>query len=199
MADATNTTRRKWRLTPEAFDALLAALDGDRARAGERYELLRKKLVRFFEWRGAAAAEEWADETLDRVGRHVAGGEQVRNVASYAAGVARLVWLEALKEQARARELDERTPAAESAGEDEETASRMACLEACLGALPDAQRALVLDYFADEKRAKIDHRKAIAARLGIEVNALRIRVHRIRARLGECVRRCVGGETDSGG
>ena len=41
-------------LTPEGFDALLTQLHPDRDRAGEIYETIRRKLVRLFEWRGCA-------------------------------------------------------------------------------------------------------------------------------------------------
>jgi len=191
MQDRTASSGSKWRLSQEAFDALLAGLDPDRARAGERYEVLRQKLVRFFEWRGAFDAEEQADETLNRVARRIEEGETIQNVAAYAAGVARMVWREAAKQQDRSRELDERTPAPDPEPEDVDESARFECLDACLAALPDDQRDLVLAYFAEERGAKIDSRKQMAARLGVEMNALRIRVHRIRARLELCVKECV--------
>lgn len=147
--------------------------------------------MRFFEWRGACDAEAWADETINRVARRIEGGEPVRDVASYAAGTARMVWLEASKKQARTVELDERAPSPVPEEEDAEHAARLACLDRCLEALPADQRGLVLEYFADERGAKIDRRKQIAARMGVEMNALRIRVHRIRTRLEACVRECV--------
>jgi hypothetical protein len=50
----------------------------------------------------------------------------------------------------------------------------------------------VLQYYQEEKRAKIEHRKRLAERLGIELNALRIRAYRIRAELYECIRLCLG-------
>ena len=41
-------------LTAEGFEALLAMLHPDRETAGERYEDIRRRLVRLFEWRGCA-------------------------------------------------------------------------------------------------------------------------------------------------
>ncbi len=55
---------------------------------------------------------------------------------------------------------------------------------------PD-NRVLVLQYYQEEKKAKIDHRKLLAEHLGIAVNALRIRACRIRATLLECVQNCL--------
>jgi hypothetical protein len=50
---------------------------------------------------------------------------------------------------------------------------------------------LVLEYYRQERKAKIDHRKLLAAELGIAVNALRIRAHRIRRSLEQCVHTCL--------
>jgi hypothetical protein len=55
------------RLTANAFAKLLDCLSADRERAGEKYEDLRRTLIRFFEWRGAPFPEEHADETFNRI------------------------------------------------------------------------------------------------------------------------------------
>ena len=60
-------------------------------------------------------------------------------------------------------------------------------LEECMGQLRPEERKLILDYYQEEKQAKIDHRKKLAEGLGIGLNTLRIRVYRLRARLQECV------------
>src|SRR5436309_10544001 len=89
-------------LTRQAFDRLLACFDSDRDRAGEKYENLRCKLVKFFEWRACAvAAEDLTDETINRIARRVDEGEIVRNLSNYAYGVARMVYLERMKEVRR--------------------------------------------------------------------------------------------------
>jgi hypothetical protein len=48
-----------------------------------------------------------------------------------------------------------------------------------------------MQYYQDEKRDKIDHRKGLAERLGIPLNALRSRAQRMRDRLEKCVSECV--------
>ena len=78
-------------LTQEAFDQLLAALDADRERAGHQYEIVRRKLLKFFEFHGSDAPEEHADETINRVARKLAEGERVENFNGYCLGVARRV------------------------------------------------------------------------------------------------------------
>jgi hypothetical protein len=53
-------------LTPHEFETLLTRLDPDRDRAAQGYELLRRKLVKFFERNKCAGTEALADETIDR-------------------------------------------------------------------------------------------------------------------------------------
>jgi DNA-directed RNA polymerase specialized sigma24 family protein len=64
-------------------------------------------------------------------------------------------------------------------------------LENCLRELPLESRQLVLQYYKEDKRQNIDARAALAARLGIPLNALRSRVQRLRDRLEHCVRRAM--------
>ncbi|HXG93203.1 MAG TPA: hypothetical protein VNN73_12685 [Blastocatellia bacterium] len=65
------------------------------------------------------------------------------------------------------------------------------CLERCLEQLTPKNRELVLEYYGLEKKAKIGHRKQLAERLGIRLNALRIRMHRIRENLQRCMEKCL--------
>jgi DNA-directed RNA polymerase specialized sigma24 family protein len=187
-------------LEHEPFERLLALFGPDRDRAGERYEAIRRALVKFFECKGGRFAEEMADETLDRVARRLAEGETIRaaDPAAYVHGVARNVlrgdWTQRQRAATRAAAEPEPAPP------DDEGAARverrLACLDRCLAALSPETRLLVLRYYVDERRAKIDGRRALADALGIGQNALRIRMHRIRARLESCVRVCLGDETE---
>jgi DNA-directed RNA polymerase specialized sigma24 family protein len=187
---------RRGALSQESFDALLVLLGPERDRAGERYEAVRARLLRFFTWRGAAAPEELTDETFDRVCRKVAEGEPIRpnDAERYFLGVARNVLREAW-DLARRRgvreELNDATLAAQPSPPAAEEDPALTCLERCLGALPLETRALVLLYYEAEGGAKIDQRRSLASRMGIGVNALRIRLHRLRGRLESCVRTCV--------
>ena len=65
------------------------------------------------------------------------------------------------------------------------------CLEQCLDELSSDSRKLVLEYYQHEKHAKIHHRRRLADELGIAANALRIRAHRMRRALRECVHNCL--------
>jgi DNA-directed RNA polymerase specialized sigma24 family protein len=187
----------------EAFDALLRALHPQRDTAAERYEEMRRRLRRFFVWRGTRWPDELTDETIDRVGRRLAGGETIRaaDVGRYFLGVARNVLREAWEqERQRGPEhgvsvLAERLPAPPAAAERQE--ARLDCLERCLAELGADSRELVLRYYEGEGAAKIAGRRALAARLGVAPPTLRIRLHRLRARLEACVQRCLASRETS--
>ena len=192
-----------WELTEAAFERLLGFLDADRERAGEKYELARRRLLAFFEARGSESPADHADETINRAARKIAEGVQVEDINKYLYGVARMLLLEL----ARAREkgalpLDSVAPpaAAAAAGEREEEERERAererrfdCFEDCLGKLPPESRAFILSYYREEKGEKIRGRKRQAGDLGVSLNALRLRASRIRSALERCMGECAGG------
>lgn len=186
-------SRGKWSLTQEAFDKLLAAFSQDREEAARQYEALRSKLIRFFEWRGIALAEARADEVLNRVARRIDEGQQVDNVVAYAYRVAYLVFLEALKEP-ELIDLDQETiqPLTnEQTFEDAEHERRQRCFDRCLEGLTVGNGKTILSYYQEERGAKIERRRNLADQLKISLDALRIRVHRIRKGLEECITNCL--------
>jgi RNA polymerase sigma factor (sigma-70 family) len=184
-------------LTQAAFDRLLECLDANRERAGEKYEVLRLKLIKFFEWRACAvSAIDLADETLNRVARRIDGGEELQNLSNYAYGVARLVYLEKMRRMKQEEEM-RGTLAEESEDDDAHGAEQLACFERCLRKLSDESRELIVSYYQGQRRAKITARREIANRLGIPLNALRIRAHRIRLKLEQCVLNCLNAATAS--
>src|ERR1700739_538126 len=85
-----------WSPTQEDLDRLLAWLDPDRDRAGERYEMIRRKLILFFASRSFAFAEEMADECINRVMKKLPEIEQqyTGSPENYFFGVAKFVALE---------------------------------------------------------------------------------------------------------
>jgi DNA-directed RNA polymerase specialized sigma24 family protein len=182
-------------LTPEAFGRLLLSLDADRERAGEKYEDLRRTLIRFFEWRGAPFPEEHADEALNRVARRLAEGVEVRSVGAYCYEVARLIFLETTKgADGRKEPLDslKSDPAAADAAEASAEKERgLACLEECLRALPAESAELILEYYRHEGRVQIERRKALAEGLGLRRDALANRAQRLRNKLEHCVSLCL--------
>ena len=189
-------------LSPERLRRLLAFLDPDSERAGSAYERLRLKLIKFFEWRGGACADDLADRTIDRVGRKIAEGEQIRleDPVGYFYAVARNVlrehWGEQKREAAAHRLLSAERSTASAEARDIaagvfEKETRLRCLETCLARLAPESRHLITRYYHGQRSVKIENRKALAEDLGIPINALRIRSHRVRASLESCVRDCL--------
>jgi DNA-directed RNA polymerase specialized sigma24 family protein len=183
------------RLTVEAFAKLLEAFDADRQRAGERYEDLRRTLIRFFEWRGAPFPEDHTDETFNRVARKLDEGVVVKNIGAYCYEVARLVCLEALKSPDTKRSpLESINPQATTAAATDEALEkerRLSCLEECLNGLSLESRELIMEYYRDAAGRRIHHRKALAERLGLRRDALANRAQRVRDRLEQCVAACL--------
>jgi RNA polymerase sigma factor (sigma-70 family) len=187
--DSSSLHKKGWVLTQEAFDDFLGWLDTDRERAGKKYEEIRRKLIKVFVCRGCTVAEELADETINRVAKKVPTlkDNYVGDPTNYFYGVAHNVHLEYLRKK---REAANAAPPPSPEPYDESELEYQ-CLEHCMEKLPPENRTLILQYYNEEKRAKIDYRKKLAERLGIELNALRIRAYRIRAELYECIRECL--------
>src|SRR5450432_3873967 len=102
----------------EGFDLLLAQLDPDRNLAGQKYESLRRKLSKFFQWWGSQDPDELADEAFDRVAKKLAQGEPIRDLGAYIMGVARLIFKEHVKSQIKLRAAVEQIPKNPGAGDD---------------------------------------------------------------------------------
>ena len=176
----------------DAFAKLLARLAPDPTQAGELYEEQRRMLVKFFECRSVAFAEDLADVVLNRVARRLEEGEKVENLPGYCFSVARFVLLEHLRSPEQRRvELDDLPPLVAPEREPEDEDARLTCLRRCLQNVSDENRALLFAYYGDETRARIDVRQSMANRLGITRNALSNRMVRLRTQLEQCITRCV--------
>lgn len=182
-------------INQEGFDQFLACLDAEREKAGHEYERIRGRLLLYFQCRNIAQAEDCADESINRVISKLSAGEEIRDPAQYVFGIARMVWLEITRQQARHQEVEDNTLVSNPQDEDdEELHVRLACLRRCLQSLPPAQRDLITQYYEEEKRAKINLRQQLAQRFGIDLNTLRVRACRVRDNLKACVRKCVAGK-----
>jgi RNA polymerase sigma factor (sigma-70 family) len=183
--------------TDEDFNELLAWLHADNETAASIYETIRGDLIRIFRWRGCSDPEGMADETIIRVTRKV--GEIAASYAgsptAYFYGVAKNL----LHEYERRRETS-LSPQAEQVvlpaplvEEDDSSERIYECFERCLKRLKAHERKLALRYYQSDGKAKISGRKRMADELGIDLNALRVRTRRIRAKLRECIEECLAG------
>lgn len=177
---------KKSYLTQASFDNLLRWLDSDRERAGERYEDIRSKLIQFFTFRGADSADDLADETINRVASKVEylAEEYIGDPALYFYGVAKKVQLEYLRRQRSIILTKAYLPEKEDDGIYD-------CLERCLKQLPPNQRELLIAYYKEGEKGKVAKRKELTRKLGVQYNALRVRVYRLRNHLEKCVRTCL--------
>lgn len=190
---ATSSSQNKWIPTEQSFEKLLASFASDRDEAGRHYEKVRVKLLRYFEWHKISDADRYVDETLDRVMRKLDEGETITNTFAYINTVASFVRKEAWKRQEQVRKIeDEIQRNAVITHEDESYENpRQRCFDRCLGNLPIETRVLISEYYSEEGSVRIRLRKQMAERLGIGLNALRIRTHKIRISLESCVKDCV--------
>ncbi len=203
----TNNSRE---IYAEQFAALLRCFDSDRERAWTIYAGVRERLTRFFAEKNCLSPVECADDALDRAARRLAEGAQITTTDpySYILGIAYNVLREYWKSRDRGLiELESLSPglhpshdpAVERAEEEESEARerRLECLTRCLARLPPEQRTFLDAYHTGAQGGtRIEGRRLLAAELGVELNALRIRACRIRDRLGKCLRACLAREVE---
>lgn|SRR5262245_60891025 len=180
------STSPSWDIPQDAFNRLLSWLGPNPDEAGKKYEQIRSRLIKIFTCRSCNSPEDLADETINRVAGkvHEIAGNYVGEPALFFYGFAKMVYLEYLRKRAH----PEPPPAVQPSEVKEQTYE---CLEHCMQSLPPGNHDLILNYLRDEKRAKIEHRKELARELGITLNGLRIKVHRIVASLQRCVFECL--------
>jgi len=188
-------------LKQEEFDGLLGLFSEDREEAGVIYEEMRNSLVRFFESRDCRDADMLADETLFRVASKAHTFDPTRHTrtSSFIFGFASKILLEYSRDPQKLRITYDRwvqsalTEPAKDNDTDEE-AEGMECLRKCLGEMSVEDRDLMITYYGKEKQEKIASRKLMAERLGIKMETLHMRVHRLRESLKKCMKRCRSSE-----
>ena len=174
-------------ITAERFSSFLAWLNPDVNRAAEEYERVRNTLYMFFANRRCCYADELADETINRVILK-SSEESIENPLAYFYGVARNVYREFLRKQRVQVDLED--VSLPDTPPEQPTFSRE-CLDKCLAELPAENQELVLNYFSEDKSAKIKLRQQISSKLKTTQTALRMRVSRIMQKLKNCVRDCM--------
>ena len=184
----------------ESFDEILAWLSTDREIAGAMYVQLRHDLTKIFAWNRCFDPEGLTDEVIDRVAKKI---HQLRQTYKgdprlFFYGVARNLIKEYAKTINTHVSLDNTDLPAIPASqiEDATAARREDCLHSCLQRLNSEERDLIVNYYAKQKKAKIEHRMEMARRLGIPIQTLRVRLYRLRATLERCIETCLAGADD---
>jgi RNA polymerase sigma factor (sigma-70 family) len=175
-------------ITEEHFNQLLAWLDADPVRAGEKYETIRRRLIVVFLNRRCEEAEDLADDTINRVAKKAGDlkDSYVGEPERYFYGVAKNVWMEYLRRRSRRLHLLPPPVASRS-----ELGPHLNCLDECLDKLDPDSRDLILSYYQEQKQAKISSHKEMGDKLRLKAGALRARAFRIRVKLEKCMRECL--------
>lgn len=186
-------------LTAARLEALLARLDPDRNRAGEKYEEIRWKLVKFFQWSSCLEAEDLADETFNRIAEKLASQrEEIHDVVGFAWGIAKRIRQETIRKNTKNVPLPDlptelflhtRTAIAGAEHESVGKKNRLKCLRRCIRRLSAKERSLFLTYHSPKGR-QADARRRLAQENGITMLALRVRANRLRFKLEKCISKC---------
>jgi DNA-directed RNA polymerase specialized sigma24 family protein len=180
--------------TPADLENLLLWLGPNTDSGALKYVEVRQRLIALFKFRGCSGPEELADQTLDRTARAILkpGFAFEGDPMAYLRGVARNVYLESRRKsrivgQDVSHEIDSvPQPVVDNSGIE----PLFLCLDRCLAQLAEDKRTLLLRYYQGERSAKIDGRLQLAQERGLELNALRIQVFRLRNVVRQCVERC---------
>lgn len=193
--DSPRLQKKKWALTQESFDGLLAWLDSDREQAARKYEEIRLRLIKGFSKFGCEVPEDLADETINRVTKKLPEIEKtyVGDPARYFYAVAHNIHREYLRAPKMTclpqTDLPSAGPLPGSLLEGTEL--EYVCLERCMERLTPNNREIILQYYQGEKNIRIKLRKELALRQGINLATLRLRAQRIRDSLRNCILNCL--------
>jgi DNA-directed RNA polymerase specialized sigma24 family protein len=188
--------RIKREINPEAFEKMLLWLDENRDVAGSKYEAIRLRLIKIFDYRRCTNSEELTDIVFDRVLKKIDENavpidrnavSNDGNPALYFFKVANNIYRENLRKPITV-ELPDDIALDEA---EDSIHPYYECLKKCLKTLSDENRNFIVGYYEEEKQAKINLHKKLAQSLGIQVKRLHSRAFRIRASLQKCVLKCV--------
>lgn len=192
--------KKVWELAPPAFEKMLDWLDKDRNIAGQKYESIRSRLVKIFNYRECLDSEALVDVVFDRVARKIDFLTETYqgDPAPYFFNVANKVFLE----YRRTPQMVEMSPDILGNNNnhnnhnhiDEDFQPEYHCLKKCLSQLSEDKRTLILAYYSNEKGGKVKSHKQIAKEAGITMSNLHVRVHRLRVILQKCVLECLSGK-----
>ena len=168
------------------YEKLFALLEPATPSADAGFRICRLKLVKFFAWRRAADPSNLADETIVRLLRRVAQGHVIASAKpyNYVYGIADKVF----KEQCRTRKKDDliatalaeyRVPQVLTSGVPDD------CQQSCLKRLSANHRELLERYYIDH-----ENREVIAAEHEMSINALRLKIYRIKQVFLRCCEEC---------
>lgn len=181
-------------MTEEGLERFLKWLDADRESAALKYEKLRRSLVAYFAKRRCATAEDLADNVLDAVTAHLLkqNSSLLSKPLPYIFGIARNVFRQYFNQQPPADgEINwDRLSPPDFPEDNSHKEQRSGCLHRCLQSLKEPDRQLFLLYYLQKTDAQDEYRLGLAARFGLTINGLRLKMMRLRDRLRLCITSC---------
>ena len=166
-------------------EQLFRTLEPEADSVAEGFERCRRKLVKFFIWRRCTEPEDLADETISRLLKTTNAGTQISadKPYSFAYAIAMNVFREysrRIKVRGEVASIDEilEIPAHSSEPVDE-------CQKLCLDRLSEDKRKLLFHYYVDNISCE-----DIAKERQETINALRLKIFRIRNALRRCCEEC---------
>lgn len=165
------------------FDKLFKSLEPNARSVKEGFQQCRFKLVKFFAWRRCQDPDNLADETIIRLLKNVHDGQEISASSpySYVYAIANNVF----KEYLRAKKKGETFLNINEVQESTVPAATDDCNKQCLEQLSHDNRELLARYYLDD-----EERLDIARELGQSLNALRLKVHRLKHGLKRCWEDC---------
>lgn len=185
-------------ITQTGFDKLLQIFDSNRENAGIKYENLRLRLIKFFDWRNCENSEELADTVFDRIIKKIIEGEEIQNINAYSATIAQFVFKEYCRRNERKFQSIEDNPNIQELKSNENFVEkleqikdiRQSCFEKCLRAFDVETQKLLISYHDTDERTMIHTRKRLAEQLNLNINTLRIKICRYKSKLENCTHNC---------
>jgi hypothetical protein len=168
----------------EAFNKLLLWLDPARDKAAKKYQTIQLRLIRIFAAKGSCDPEEIADETFNVAAIKIDWllENYVGDPSLYLYAIAKKIFLETIKPK----------PVPPTPPDNTEQERRSTCLDRCVEKLLTPEEArLIIRYHEKEGRERIQARRELAEESRLSINALRIKVHHIHARLLPCMKDCL--------
>ena len=177
-------------LSADALQAFLAWLSPQKIEDGEAYEKARHRLIIFFAGRQCREPESLADKTIDIAILKIAEIPAEAQPIAYLFGIARNVFRDYLRDVEREQTASANCQIYQSHSQ-LDVERNHACMDHCLNELPQDDRTLLLGYYSQNKRAKIEVHRELAERHKLTPNALRNRVFRLNQRMARCVNNCI--------
>lgn len=190
--------RKKIEITPKDFNGLLEYLSLDADEAAKKYEEIRERLIKYFQFRGCFDPEALADEAFNRMTVKLPDARFVESFdfSHYFYSFAANIYHEDLRHRKRVVAIEDEIESliTEKSYPYEKHSRVSMCLELCLMKHPPKERRLLLEYYSFGRSENSAQRKRMAAEQNVSEQKLYSIISRLRRRVRECVKNCLNDE-----